>query len=213
MWLSWQSARFQYQTSSIRIPSMQNIYLLPINFWKDASKEKRGAEMPALKKSFTNISWLLGFICDYHPVAASSNPKHTIKLFNLYYWSCNEKRTKINKKRPGWPIFNISRVNQFRGIFPLKNRIRIILIEIFSPSCSPFRETSPPSSDRNFVSLFGLSTGNAAPLLLDGPVIHYEMILMFNVSVGSDWFCKMEYFLTTVGDYEARCNTTIDSLS
>ena len=213
MWLSWQSACFQYQTSSIRIPSMQNIYLLPINFWKDASKEKRGAEMPALKKalltshgslvsSATTILWL--------QVRIPSTP---LKLFNLYYWSCNEKRTKINKKRPGWPIFNISRVNQFRGIFPLKNRIRIILIEIFSPSCSPFRETSPPSSDRNFVSLFGLSTGNAAPLLLDGPVIHYEMILMFNVSVGSDWFCKMEYFLTTVGDYEARCNTTIDSLS
>ena len=26
---------------------------------------------------------------------------HHLNFFNLYYWNCNEKRTKINKKRPG----------------------------------------------------------------------------------------------------------------
>ena len=26
---------------------------------------------------------------------------HHLSFFNLYYWNCNEKRTKINKKRPG----------------------------------------------------------------------------------------------------------------
>ena len=31
-----------------------------------------------------------------------SNPNHTIyTVFNLYYWDCNEKRTKINKKDAG----------------------------------------------------------------------------------------------------------------
>ena len=34
-----------------------------------------------------------------------SNPKHTIyTFFNLFYWNCNEKITKINKKRIG-PFF------------------------------------------------------------------------------------------------------------
>ena len=37
------------------------------------------------------------------------NPKHTIyAFFNLYYWNCIEKITKINKKRPGLAhFFNI----------------------------------------------------------------------------------------------------------
>ena len=34
-----------------------------------------------------------------------SNPKHTMYAFlNLYYWNCNEKRTKINKRGRDWPI-------------------------------------------------------------------------------------------------------------
>ena len=38
--------------------------------------------------------------------AAGSNPKHTVyAFFNLYYRNCNVKRTKINKKRPDWPMF------------------------------------------------------------------------------------------------------------
>ena len=45
------------------------------------------------------------FSCAYHPAAPGSNPNHTIyTFFNLYYWNCNEKRTKINKKRPDWPV-------------------------------------------------------------------------------------------------------------
>ena len=41
------------------------------------------------------------FVCAYHPAAPGSNPKHTnYAFFNLYYWNCNGKRTKINKKRP-----------------------------------------------------------------------------------------------------------------
>ena len=48
----------------------------------------------------------LGFICAYHLAAPGSNPKHTIyTFFNLYYWNCDEKRTKINKKRPGLAHF------------------------------------------------------------------------------------------------------------
>ena len=42
------------------------------------------------------------------PSSASpgSNPKHTIyAFFNLYNWNCNEKRTKIYKKRPGMAHF------------------------------------------------------------------------------------------------------------
>ena len=47
-----------------------------------------------------------GFVCVYHPAAPCSNPKHTIyAFFNLYYWNWNEKRTKINKKRPGLAHF------------------------------------------------------------------------------------------------------------
>ena len=30
---------------------------------------------------------------------------HHLHFFNLYYWNCNEKRTKINKKRPGLAHF------------------------------------------------------------------------------------------------------------
>ena len=37
----------------------------------------------------------------YHHEAAGSGPKHTIyAFFKWYYWNSNEKRTKINKKRP-----------------------------------------------------------------------------------------------------------------
>ena len=42
-----------------------------------------------------------GFVCAYHPAAPGSNLKHTIYAFFNLYWNCNEKRTKINKKRPG----------------------------------------------------------------------------------------------------------------
>ena len=34
-----------------------------------------------------------------------SNPMHTIYAFFNLYWNCNEKRTKINKKRPGLARF------------------------------------------------------------------------------------------------------------
>ena len=30
---------------------------------------------------------------------------HQLCFFNLYYWNCNEKRAKINKKRPGLAHF------------------------------------------------------------------------------------------------------------
>ena len=45
--------------------------------------------------------------CQHLPsCAAVLNPKHTIyALLNLYYWNCNKKRTKINKKRPGLDHF------------------------------------------------------------------------------------------------------------
>ena len=36
---------------------------------------------------------------------SGSNPKHTIYTFFNLYWNCNEKRTKINKKRPGLTHF------------------------------------------------------------------------------------------------------------
>ena len=38
--------------------------------------------------------------------APGSYPKHTIyAFFNLYYWNCIQKTTKINKKRPGLAHF------------------------------------------------------------------------------------------------------------
>ena len=41
-------------------------------------------------------------MCAYHPVTLGSNSKHIIYTFwNLYFWNCNKKRKKINKKRPG----------------------------------------------------------------------------------------------------------------
>ena len=30
---------------------------------------------------------------------------HNLCFFNLYYWNCNEKRSKINKKDRDWTIF------------------------------------------------------------------------------------------------------------
>ena len=30
---------------------------------------------------------------------------HHLSFFNLYYWNCNQRRTKINKKGRDWPIF------------------------------------------------------------------------------------------------------------
>ena len=57
---------------------------------------------------------LCGFICAYHPAALGSNPKHTIyTFFNLYYWNCDEKRTKINKKRPGLAHFKKEDANDW----------------------------------------------------------------------------------------------------
>ena len=45
-------------------------------------------------------------VCAAIAPAPGSNPKHTINaFFNLYYWNCNLKRTKINKKRPGLAHF------------------------------------------------------------------------------------------------------------
>ena len=49
--------------------------------------------------------WLRGFVCAYHPAAPGLDPKHTIYAFFNLYWNCNEKRTKINKKRPGLAHF------------------------------------------------------------------------------------------------------------
>ena len=46
------------------------------------------------------------FVCAYHPAAPGSNPNHTIyAFFNMYYWNCIEKITRINKKRPGLAHF------------------------------------------------------------------------------------------------------------
>ena len=54
------------------------------------------------KCSFWAAAIALWFRLRYHPVAAGSNPKHTIyALFNLNYWNCDYKSTKVNKKRPG----------------------------------------------------------------------------------------------------------------
>ena len=44
------------------------------------------------------------------------NPTHYIPstlFFNLYYWNCNEKRTKINKKRPGLAHFFLKKTCPF----------------------------------------------------------------------------------------------------
>ena len=54
----------------------------------------------------SKLTKLRGFICAYHPAAPGSNPKHTIyAFFNLYYWNCIKKITKVNKKRPGLAHF------------------------------------------------------------------------------------------------------------
>ena len=37
---------------------------------------------------------------------------HHLGFINLYYWNCNEKRTKINKKRPGSAHFLINSTYQ-----------------------------------------------------------------------------------------------------
>ena len=63
-------------------------------------------EMKVKENSSTKHSrrppYLNGFVCVFHPVAMGSNAKHTIEaFFNLDYWNCNEKWTKMNKKRPG----------------------------------------------------------------------------------------------------------------
>ena len=34
--------------------------------------------------------------------------EHHLRFFNFYYWNCNEKRTKINKNRPGLGLENQS---------------------------------------------------------------------------------------------------------
>ena len=56
---------------------------------------------------------LHGFICSYHPAAPGLIPKYSIYVFfNLYYWNCNEKRTKINKKEAGiGPLRTISKLS------------------------------------------------------------------------------------------------------
>ena len=46
---------------------------------------------------------LSGFVCAFHLTVAGLNPKHTDKLFQLYYLChSNEKRTKIKKKEAGF---------------------------------------------------------------------------------------------------------------
>ena len=47
--------------------------------------------------------------CAHHPAAPGSSPKHTIYAFIIYStylcYTCHGKRTKINKKRPGFAHF------------------------------------------------------------------------------------------------------------
>ena len=58
---------------------------------------------------------LRGFVCACHPAATGSNPMHTIyAFFNLYYWSCNEKRMKKQKRGRDWPIFKKEKENRKR---------------------------------------------------------------------------------------------------
>ena len=51
---------------------------------------------------FFREPYLRGFVCASHPAALGSNPKHTSYAFFNLYCTCMEKRTKINKKRPGF---------------------------------------------------------------------------------------------------------------
>ena len=58
-----------------------------------------------VKFGYEGARWLSRFVCTYHPTVQGSIPKYTtyaLKYQILYYiCHCVEKRTKINKKRPG----------------------------------------------------------------------------------------------------------------
>ena len=84
---------------------------------KDENKEKDVANVPIFKNISQNgdCHSLRGFVCIYDSAALGLNPEHTIYyFFNFYYWNCNEKRTKINKKRLEMAHLkkNISQKNQ-----------------------------------------------------------------------------------------------------
>ena len=57
------------------------------------------------------IIWWVAAIAPWFRLRLSSSgpgfesPKHTIYAYFNLYWNCNEKRTKINKKRPGLARF------------------------------------------------------------------------------------------------------------
>ena len=54
-----------------------------------------------------------GFVCNFHPAAMGSSPKHTIYAFSIYicHLNWNVKRTKIIKKRPGLAHFFLKKNN------------------------------------------------------------------------------------------------------
>ena len=59
-----------------------------------------------------------------HPSVQGSNPKHTINTFtgNFVLYHCIEKRTKINKKRPGLTlIFYYKKQTYLSAFFVDKN--------------------------------------------------------------------------------------------
>ena len=98
------------------------------------------------------------FVCAYHPAAPGSNPNHTIyAFFNMYYWNCIEKITRINKKRPGLAHF-LSMYN--KSIYILIPMIAVSLIslpwidprQVRSKSC---RNSDSPEklSNRQLVSV------------------------------------------------------------
>ena len=69
-----------------------------------------------------------------HPATTGSNPKHTIyAFFDSYYWNCNEKKTKINKKSPA--LAQLKKQVRLKG----KKYYRLFELTPVRPTANPLK--------------------------------------------------------------------------
>ena len=80
--------------------------------WTTWTETRQSLKQLICFKTWKNNSyhWVASIALWYHLHLPScgrgfESQTHHLHFFNLYYWNCNEKRTKINKKRPGLTHF------------------------------------------------------------------------------------------------------------
>ena len=112
MVIKWSACTPSTPTIRVRILLSSTVFSVKFVFEKERKSTNENTGMAKHLFSIKIICWP-SFLCAYHPVVQGSNPKHTIYAFStcsqILYYVCPrvEKRTKINKKRPGFAQNNV----------------------------------------------------------------------------------------------------------